>query len=68
MYKLTPKQILELLMEQVAFTLHKPIRRNFKRNLVLVSVIDEQWQMDLADITALPNIFGFGVKRTDTLV
>ena len=53
MYKLTRKQILEWLMAQDAFTLHKPVRRNFKRNRVLVSGIDEQWQLDLADMQSL---------------
>ena len=53
MYKLTRKQILEWLMVQDAFTLHKPVRRNFKRNCVLVSGIDEQWQLDLADMQSL---------------
>ena len=33
MYKLTPKQILELLMEQVAFTLHKPYDETLKETM-----------------------------------
>ena len=45
MYKLTRKQILEWLMAQDAFTLHKLVRRNFSRNRVLVS--------DLADMQSL---------------
>ena len=52
-YNPTPRQILEWLMAQDAFTLHKPVRRNFKRNRVLVSGIDEQWQLDLADMQSL---------------
>ena len=35
------------------YTLHKPARQNFKRNHVIVGGIDEQWQMDLADMQSL---------------
>ena len=38
---------------QDTYTLHKPARRNFKRNRVIVGGIDEQWQMDLADMQSL---------------
>ncbi|CAB4022698.1 uncharacterized transposon-derived, partial [Paramuricea clavata] len=41
------------LMSQDAFTLHKSARRNFKRNRVFVGGIDEEWQMDLADMQSL---------------
>jgi hypothetical protein len=51
--KLSRKQILEWLMSQDAYTLHKPARRNFKRNRVFVRGIDEEWQMDLADMQSL---------------
>ena len=40
-------------MGQDTYTLHKPARRNFKRNRVIVRGIDEQWQMDLADMQSL---------------
>ena len=40
-------------MGQDAYTLHKPARRNFKRNRVIVGGIDVQWQMDLADMQSL---------------
>ena len=40
-------------MGQDTYTLHKPARRNFKRNRVIVRGIDEQWQMDLADMESL---------------
>ena len=43
-------KIKEWLMKQDAYTLHKPIRRRFRRNRVIVGGIDEQWQMDLADM------------------
>ena len=37
-------------MKQDTYTLHKPIQRNFKRNRVIAGGIDQQWQMDLADM------------------
>ena len=40
-------------MEQDAYTLHKPVRRHFKRNRVIVGGIDELWQMDLADMQSM---------------
>ena len=33
--------------------IHKPMRRNFKRNCVIVGGIDQQWQMDLADMQSM---------------
>ena len=33
--------------------IHKPIRRHFKRNRVIVGGIDQQWQMDLADMQSM---------------
>ena len=43
-------------MGQDTYTLHKPAHRNIKRNRVIVGGgggIDEQWQMDLADMQSL---------------
>lgn len=36
-----------------AYTLHKPARRHFRRNRIKVDFIDEQWEIDLADLTSL---------------
>ena len=52
-FKASRKQIKEWLMEQDAYTLHKPIQRRFRRNRVLVGGIDELWQMDLADMQSM---------------
>ena len=52
-FKLSRKKISDWLMGQNTYTLHKPTRRNFKRNRVIVGGIDEQWQMDLADMQSL---------------
>ena len=41
------------LLSQEAYTLHKPIRRNFQRRRVVVGGIDEQWQADLVDLISL---------------
>jgi transposase InsO family protein len=52
-FKITRRQIKEWLMKQDTYTLHKPVRRNFRRNRVIVGGIDEQWQLDLADMQSL---------------
>ena len=52
-FKISRKQIKEWLMKQDAYTLHKPVRRNFKRNRVIVGGIDKKWQMDLADMQSM---------------
>ena len=52
-FKISRKQIKEWLMKQDAYTLHKPVLRNFKRNRVIVGGIDQQWQMDLADMQSM---------------
>jgi len=41
------------LLSQEAYTLHKPIRRNFQRRRVVVGRIDEQWKADLVDLISL---------------
>ena len=41
------------LESQVPYTLHKPVRKRFKRNRVVVNGMDEQWQADLVDVQAL---------------
>ena len=46
-------RIKEWLMKQDAYTLHKPIRHHFKRNRVIVGGIDQQWQMDLANMQSM---------------
>jgi hypothetical protein len=52
-FAISPKQIKEWLMQQDTYTLHKPMRRHFKRNRVIVDGIDQQWQMDLADMQSM---------------
>ena len=45
--------VVNFLQNQRSYTLHKPSRRNFKRNRTVVKGIDEQWQADLADMQGL---------------
>lgn len=47
------KQVTRWLRQQPTYTLHKPIRRRFKRNRVIVGGIDDQWQADLVDVASL---------------
>src|SRR5258705_453746 len=41
------------LIGQRPYTLHKPTRKNFPRNRIVVTTIDEQWQADLVDLQSL---------------
>lgn len=48
--KVSKRRVKKWLSEQSTYTLHKPVRRRFKRNKVLVYGIDHQWQIDLIDV------------------
>ena len=52
-FNISHMKIKEWLIKQDAYTLHKPTRHHFKRNRVIVCGIDEQWQMDLADMQSM---------------
>ena len=52
-YDISRAQLKKWLMKQNTYTLHKPARRHYKRNRVIVGGIDELWQMDLADMQAI---------------
>ena len=52
-HKITLSQIREWVKAQDTYTLHKPIRRKFKRRQTRVTDMDEQWQLDLADVSSL---------------
>ena len=41
------------LAAQDAYTLHKPVKRHFKRRCVIVGGRNQQWQADLVDLTRL---------------
>lgn len=46
------KDIEKWLQGRDAYTLQKPLRRTFRRNKVIVSGIDSQWQADLVDVSS----------------
>ena len=52
-FEISRVEIKKWLMKQGTYKLHKPMRRNFKRNRVIVGGIDRQWQMDLADMQSM---------------
>ena len=39
--------------KELAYTLHKPVRYKFTRNKTIVMSIDDQWQADLCDMSAI---------------
>ncbi len=47
------KQIGAWLKKQDVYTLHRPARRKFKRNKVVVFGMNSQWQADLVDLSSL---------------
>ena len=52
-YDISRAQLKKWSMKQDTYTLHKPARRHYRRNRVIVGGIDELWQMDLADMQAI---------------
>jgi hypothetical protein len=51
--KLKLKLVKEWLNLQDTYTLHKPVRRKFKRRVTILGGIDNQFQADLIDMRAL---------------
>ena len=51
--KVTKKQVSEWLSNKLSYTLHKPVRKKFQRNKTRVFYVDELWQLDLCDTSAL---------------
>ena len=50
---LTKKYVDKWFENQLVYSLHKPVRHNFKRNRIIVKGVDEQWQADLCDLSSL---------------
>ena len=48
--KIKSEDIKKFLRTQDSYTLHYPSRKRFERDFVFVTNIDEQWQLDLADV------------------
>ncbi|KAJ8043891.1 hypothetical protein HOLleu_11191 [Holothuria leucospilota] len=49
----TREEVERWLRSEDTYTLHRPVRRKYERNRVYVHGIDDQWQADLVDVTAL---------------
>ena len=55
--RVVPEQNVERwLSKQDAYTLHKPVRRHFKRRCVVVGGPNQQWQADLVDMSRLKKV------------
>jgi hypothetical protein len=48
--KIALKDVKKWLSGEFTYTLHKPIRKVFKRNPIVVEDIDQQWEADLVDM------------------
>ena len=53
--KLERNEVEAALKHVPAYSLHKPVNSKFKRNKTIVGEIDEQWQIDLCDVSNLKN-------------
>ena len=47
---ITFKNVKDWLSGEFTYTLHKPIRKKFKRNPIIAEHIDRQWEADLVDM------------------
>lgn len=65
--KVPPKKVKEWLQSQDAYTLHKPIRKNFQRNKYSVSNKDDLWESDLVDMRSL-NKYNNGINYILTVI
>lgn len=50
--KTSLKKVQEWAQSQPTYTLHKPVRKHFPRNRVVVQGLDHLWQADLLDMQA----------------
>ena len=51
--KVSLKSIIDYLGREASYSLHKPSRKNFIRNITVFGGIHQQWPGDLADMQAL---------------
>jgi transposase InsO family protein len=51
--KITRKQVTKFLEKQETYTLHRPIRKKFKRRKTLARGLDNIWQIDLVDLGSI---------------
>ena len=52
-FDLSRKQVKRWLEGNDTYTLHRPVRRKFKRSRVMAYGMDDVWQMDLVDLSSL---------------
>ena len=64
---LSREAIKHFLSQQRAYSLHKPVRKQFVRNKTFVGGIDKQWQADLADMQRISK-HNDGVKYLLTVI
>jgi len=51
--KVGRRAVIRFLRTQDTYTLHRPVRKKFERNPIVVGDIDQQWQADLADVSEI---------------
>ena len=49
------KTVKDWLSGEFTYTLHKPLRKHFKRNPIIVRSKDDQWEADLVDMQEFSN-------------
>jgi hypothetical protein len=54
-FVLSKYKIRKWLQRQESYSLQRPLKRSFKRNKVIVKGIDDQWDVDLIDMTKFAN-------------
>ena len=47
------REVKEWLKTQATYTLHRPAKKNFKRNRIQVAGLDDQWEADLVDVQGI---------------
>ncbi|CAB4014504.1 Hypothetical predicted protein [Paramuricea clavata] len=52
-YEISRNKIRQWLLKQDAYSLHKPVRYRFRRNRVIVGVMDDEWETDLVIMDSL---------------
>ena len=62
-----PKQVRQWLSGEDTYTLHRPVRKKFRRRKTIAKGIDHQWQIDLVDMQKLEK-FNDRVKYLLTII
>lgn len=65
--KIKDSDLKEWMIDQETYTLHRPIRKKFNRNRIVVYGIDNTWQADLIDLQELTQI-NSGYKYLLTII